>query len=47
MLEVFFEDFKRCMALCGCRTVGDISRTCLARMGNDGVLRPLAKQSKI
>ncbi|KAJ9625370.1 hypothetical protein H2204_010463 [Knufia peltigerae] len=38
-LEVLYEDFRRCMALCGCRTVADIKRSCLRRMGIDGVLR--------
>lgn len=47
MLEVFYEDFKRCMALCGCRRVEDINRSCLARMGNDGVLRPLTRESRL
>ena len=32
MLEILFEDFKRCMALCGCTSVKDIKRTCLSRM---------------
>ncbi|KIW11602.1 hypothetical protein PV08_10903 [Exophiala spinifera] len=39
MLAVLYEDFRRCMALCGCRTVADIKRSCLRRMGVDGVLR--------
>ncbi|KAK5081354.1 hypothetical protein LTR05_008148 [Lithohypha guttulata] len=47
MLEVLYEDFRRCMALCGCRTVADINRNCLARMGLDGVLRPLRRESRL
>lgn len=47
MLEIFYEDFRRCMALCGCRTVEDINRSCLARMGMDGVLRPLTRASRL
>jgi len=43
MLEIMYEDFRRCMALCGCRTVESINRGCLARMGLDGVLRPLGR----
>lgn len=39
VLAVLYEDFRRCMALCGCRTVADIKRSCLRRMGVDGVLR--------
>jgi len=39
MLDIFYDDFRRCMALCGCRTVDDIGRHCLSRMGLDGVLR--------
>lgn len=41
MLEIMFEDFRRCMALCGCVRVEDINRRCLARMGIDGVVRRL------
>lgn len=47
MLEILYEDFRRCMALCGCRTVQDINRSCLARMGQDGELRPLTRTSKL
>ena len=47
MLEILYEDFRRCMALCGCVRVEDISRHCLARMGMDGVLRPLGRKSKL
>jgi (S)-2-hydroxy-acid oxidase len=39
MLEMLYEDFRRCMALCGCNSVKDIKRSCLSRMGLDGVLR--------
>jgi (S)-2-hydroxy-acid oxidase len=39
MLQMMYEDFRRCMALCGCNTVQDIKRSCLSRMGLDGVLR--------
>lgn len=39
MLEVLYEDFRRCMALCGCNSIGEIKRSCLSRMGIDGVLR--------
>lgn len=41
MLDILYEDFRRCMALCGCNSVKDINRSCLARMGLDGVLRRL------
>lgn len=41
MLEMLYEDFRRCMALCGCKSVEDIKRSCLSRMGIDGVLRRL------
>lgn len=34
-----YDDFRRCMALCGCRTVEDITRNCLARVNSDGVLK--------
>lgn len=47
MLEILYEDFRRCMALCGCKTVQDINRSCLARMGLDGVLRPLGHTSRL
>jgi len=39
MIDLLYEDFRRCMALCGCKSVQDIKRSCLARMGIDGVLR--------
>ncbi|KIX06792.1 uncharacterized protein Z518_04768 [Rhinocladiella mackenziei CBS 650.93] len=41
MITMLHEDFRRCMALCGCNTVEDIKRSCLAMMGIDGVLRRL------
>lgn len=41
MIQLLLEDFKRCMQLCGCRTVKDISRNCLARINADGVLSRL------
>lgn len=41
MLEILYDDFRRCMALCGCNSVKEINRSCLARMGLDGVLRRL------
>lgn len=41
MIEILYEDFRRTMALCGCVTVADINRSCLRRMGTDGILRPL------
>lgn len=47
MLEIMYEDFRRCMALCGCNRVEDIHRGCLARMGLDGVLRPLGRGSRL
>lgn len=39
MLSILYEDFRRCMALCGCKSVEEIGRGCLRRMGYDGVLR--------
>ncbi|KIV82330.1 hypothetical protein PV11_04449 [Exophiala sideris] len=41
MLEILYEDFRRCMALCGCTNVSGIKRSCLSRMGIDGMLRRL------
>lgn len=41
MLEILYEDFRRCMALCGCNSVAEIKRSCLSRLGLDGVLRRL------
>ncbi|ORY59510.1 S-2-hydroxy-acid oxidase [Pseudomassariella vexata] len=38
VLQVLYEDFRRCMALCGCRGVEEITRDCLARMTADGLL---------
>ena len=39
MVEVLYEDFRRCMALCGCKSTDEIGRSCLSRMGVDGLLR--------
>jgi len=39
MLDILYEDFRRCMALCGCNSVKEINRSCLSRMGLDGILR--------
>ena len=41
MLEILREDFRRCMALCGCVRVEESHRGCWARMGLDGVVRSL------
>lgn len=35
-LRILFEEFVLCMGLAGCRNVGEISRTHLARVGVDG-----------
>jgi (S)-2-hydroxy-acid oxidase len=45
MITMLYEDFRRCMALCGCKSVADIDRGCLSRMGVDGVLRRLEPAS--
>ena len=41
MLDILQEEFMRCMSLCGCRTVKDIDRSCLARINADGILAKL------
>src|SRR5271168_5138983 len=41
MLQVMYDDFKRCMQLCGCNSIKDISKSCLARIGADGLLKRL------
>lgn len=41
MLSLLYEDFKRCMQLCGCKSVADINRACLARVTSDGFLARL------
>jgi (S)-2-hydroxy-acid oxidase len=41
MLEILQEEFRRCMCLCGCKSVKDIKRSCLARINADGVLAKL------
>ena len=41
MLETLRVEFRRCMQLTGCRTVAEITKASLARMGADGVLRRL------
>jgi (S)-2-hydroxy-acid oxidase len=41
MLEILRDEFMRCMSLCGCKTVQDINRSCLARINADGILAKL------
>lgn len=41
MIDLLREEFRRCMALCGCKSVSDINRSCLARLNADGVLATL------
>jgi (S)-2-hydroxy-acid oxidase len=41
MLDVLKEDFRRCMCLCGCKSIEDIKSSCLARINGDGVLAKL------
>ncbi|GME60739.1 (S)-2-hydroxy-acid oxidase [Neofusicoccum parvum] len=40
MLDILYEDFKRCMQLTGCTSVSDISKDCLGIFRSDG---PLAR----
>ena len=41
MLETMHKDFRRCMQLTGCRTIGDITKASLARIDSDGRLKRL------
>lgn len=41
MIKLLMDDFRRCMQLCGCKTVKDISRDCLIRVNADGFLSRL------
>jgi (S)-2-hydroxy-acid oxidase len=40
MLNMLYNDFRRCMQLCGCKTVADISKASLGVVRADG---PLAR----
>lgn len=40
MLNVLYDDFKRCMQLAGCSSLADISKDCLGVIRSDG---PLAR----
>ena len=40
MLDMLYTDFRRCMQLCGCRTIADISTASLGIVRKDG---PLAR----
>lgn len=40
MLETYRLEFKRCMQLCGCNSVKDITKACLGVVRRDG---PLAR----
>ncbi|KAL2044762.1 hypothetical protein N7G274_002537 [Stereocaulon virgatum] len=41
MLETMHNDFRRCMQLTGCQTIGDITKASLARIDSDGRLKRL------
>lgn len=40
MLDTYHQEFKRCMQLCGCNSVQEISKECLGVVRPDG---PLAR----
>ena len=40
MLETFRLEFKRCMQLCGCKSVKDITKACIGVVKRNG---PLAR----
>lgn len=40
MLETYYQEFKRCMQLCGCNSIKDITPACLGIVRSDG---PLAR----
>lgn len=40
MLDMLYAEFRRCMQLCGCRTIADISTASLGVIRKDG---PLAR----
>lgn len=40
MLDTYQKEFKHCMQLCGCNSVKDITKSCLAVFKSDG---PLAR----
>ena len=40
MLDTYHQEFKRCMQLCGCNSVKDITKACLGVVRSDG---PLAR----
>lgn len=40
MLDTLYNEFRRCMQLTGCNSVGDITRACLGLHRTDG---PLAR----
>lgn len=40
MLDTFYNEFKRCMQLTGCKSVKDITKACLGVVRPDG---PLAR----
>ena len=41
VIEILSDEFRRCMALCGCNRVEDITRNCLARIDHRGMLARL------
>ena len=40
MLDIFYNEFKRCMQLTGCNSIADITKACLGLVKYDG---PLAR----
>ncbi len=41
MLQTIHDEFRRCMQLCGCTSVKDITKASLARIDRDGMLKSL------
>ena len=41
MLETFYNEFRRCMQLTGCKSVKDITKACLGVVRLDGPLSRL------
>ena len=42
MLDIMYDEFRRTMALCGCNSIQDIRKSCLARIDADGMLKRLS-----
>lgn len=47
MIDILYQEFRRCMQLAGCRTIADITPDRLARIGSDGSMSRLQNEIRV